>query len=111
MPKSLSAQVDGSNSSTKDTDPQLFGDTNEAEISINNTSTIALLDTGSCVSVVSKQFYNNHLSSVPVQPLTHIVNIECADGNSLPYEGYIEVELQIKNGLPKAENRTFTCCV
>ena len=28
-----------------------------------------------------------------------------ADGNSLPYEGYIEVEIQIKNGLPKAENR------
>ena len=96
MPKILSAQVDGSDSSAKDTDPQLFGDTNEAETSINNISAIALLDTGSCVSVVSKQFYNIHVSSVTVQPLTNIIHIECADGNSLPYKGYIDVEIQIK---------------
>ena len=37
-------------------DPKLVGDVNEAKITINNIGTVALLDTGSCVSFVRKHF-------------------------------------------------------
>ncbi len=59
--------------------PQLVGDVNEAEIQINNIDTKALLDTGSCISILAKQFYEDHLSTIEMKPLKQILNIECAD--------------------------------
>ena len=87
-------------------DPKLVGDINETNIFVNSICTKALLDTGSCVSVVSQSFYNDNLSQITIQPLTHILNIECADGNNLPYTGYIEVEISTGEDLPKANSHT-----
>jgi hypothetical protein len=54
----------------------------------------ALLDTGSTVSTVSRHFYDEHLSSRPILPLNLIMNIECADGQPLPYDGYVEIDIE-----------------
>ena len=60
----------------------------------------ALLDTGSCVSVFSKTCHREMFTNSPIQPLKYTINIECADGGKLPYEGYIEFELTLEKGFP-----------
>jgi len=80
--------VVGSNRGTKG-DPKLIGDTNEAKVTLNNIELEALLDTGSCVSVISKTCHQEKFINIPIQPLKDIIKIECADGGKLPYEGYI----------------------
>lgn len=82
-------------------DPKLVGTSNEAQIKINNIETIALIDSGSCVSSISKSFYDEHLSSEPLRPLTEILKVECADGSELPYLGYIEATLSTL-GIPNS---------
>lgn len=65
----------------------------------------ALLDTGSTVSTVSKMCYTQHLSHLEVKSLDSILKIECADGQDLPYEGYIEATLTLEGtGLRTASN-------
>ena len=81
--------------------PKIFGEVNEANLEINNVSTRALLDTGSCVSILSKSFYDQHLSHIEIKPLDKILHIECADGNALPYLGYIEVSITKVEGIPE----------
>ena len=100
MPKSVSATVTGSTCSTQaNKDPKLVGDVNEATIHINNIQTRALINTGSCVSVISNSFYQNNLKEIKLKPLTGILNIECADGNNLPYLGFIEASITDVEGI------------
>ena len=74
----------------------LIGDPNEVTVRINGVNTKALLDTGSTVSTLSESFYKNHLSqSTSINPLSNFIDIECADGQQLPYLGYIESNLAI----------------
>lgn len=102
MPKSISASVVGSNQGTNYQGPKLVGETNEVEIEINNVKTKALVDTGSCISTLSQSFYDKNLSDIVIQQLENILKVECADGQPLPYHGYIEVDLTTGNGIPKA---------
>jgi len=104
VPKLVCAPVVGSERSTSDTekDPQLVGDVNEVSINIDNIRTTALLDTGSCVSIISETFYKENLSEIELEPLKEMINIECADGQQLPYLGCIEATISIETGLEKA---------
>jgi len=85
----------GSSRGTKG-DPKLIGDMTEAKVTLNNIELEALLDTGSCVSVISKTCYREMFTNSPIQPLKDTINIECADGGKLPYEGYMELELTLE---------------
>lgn len=104
LPKRVSASVTGSNSGTGAgyEGPKLVGEVNEATAAINGVETKALLDTGSCISLMSEKFYTEHFKDIPIQPLIEIINVECADGSKLPYQGYIEIDLQILTGLPNS---------
>lgn len=73
----------------------LIGTANEVTISIDSNVTKALLDTGSTVSTVGKSFYDSSLSHLPIQPLSFILNVECADGELLPYHGFIETTVEV----------------
>jgi len=53
----------------------------------------ALLDTGATVSILSRTFYDKHLKDIPIEPLKDLLNIECAGGELLPYDGYVDVKL------------------
>ena len=100
----MSAQVAGSDRSTEnENDPKLVGQTNEVEVLIDKKPSRALLDTGSCVSLVSESFYEANLSDSELMPVGNILNIECADGEGLPYKGYIEAEIGIESGLPSSK--------
>lgn len=99
LPKSVSAPVVGSCKGTYEISPHMVGEVNEAAILLNGHDTTALLDTGSCVSIVAETFYREHLGNTELKPLQDILHVECADGQSLPYLGYIEVELSVPEGV------------
>lgn len=82
----------------------MIGHCNEADIRINNIKTTALLDTGSTVSTMSRSFYNKHFGDVELYPVMDILNIECAGGQTLPYDGYIDVNIQAI-GIPSSETQ------
>ncbi|VDI26540.1 Hypothetical predicted protein [Mytilus galloprovincialis] len=77
----------------------LVGSSNESEVTICGIKTQALLDTGSCVSTINEEFYNKHLSHLQLSPVEGILNVDCTDGNVLPYKGLIEADLTVK-GIP-----------
>lgn len=101
MSKSISATVTGSTCGPQtNKDPKLVGDVNEATIHLNDIQTRALIVTGSCVSAISKTFHDNNLPKADFKPLIGILNIECADGNNLPYLGFIEASITSIEGIP-----------
>ena len=67
----------------------LLGSLNEVTMKVNGITASALLDTGSTVSNVSESFYLQYLANQPIQTLNHILHIDCADGEEMPYLGYI----------------------
>ena len=73
----------------------LIGECNEVSIKVFNIATTALLDTGSTVSTISESFYKEHFPDIPLQSLEFALNVECADGQPLPYSGYISLDIQI----------------
>lgn len=75
----------------------LVGSSNEVNVWLNDIEAKALLDTGSSVSTVSKDFYDKFLSEIPLSPISELLHIECADGESLPYHGYITVSLRMND--------------
>ena len=52
---------------------------------------------------LSYSFYKEHLGSCQLNPITSMFHIECPDGQELPYSGFIEADLSIRQGLPKAQ--------
>ena len=84
---------------SKKDNSDVVGKATESTVTINGITTEALLDTGSTVSTISKEFYDQHLSHTPIESLDHFLQIECADGKQLPYLGYIEANLTVP-GLP-----------
>lgn len=108
MPKLVTARVAGSDAGKGDDtrDPKLVGDVNEVMVNINGTPVQALLDTGSVVSIISETFKNQQLPETDIKPLDDILKIECADGEDLPYLGYITADLDTLQGLPKSSQHT-----
>ena len=111
MPKLICASVGGSNSGTRQKDPKLVGTTNEERkketIELESNKTKALVDTGSCISTISESFYNEKLPEIKLQPLDNLIKVECADGQELPYSGYIEANLSVTDGIPGS--KTTSC--
>ena len=73
---------------------ELVGKPNESDISINGIKLRALLDTGATISTIAETCHKNNFPEVPIEPLKHILNVECADGELLQYRGFIVVDLQ-----------------
>ena len=63
--------------------------------------TKALLDTGATVSTVTKSFFDQHLSHLPLISLDNVLNVEVAGGNLLAYHGYVTVRV-VPHGLDGA---------
>ena len=81
----------------KDRSPRvstLVGSANETQVHIKGILTPALIDTGSAVSTISQDFYDTYLSDIPLQPVSSLLSLECADGSSLPYLGFVACEFQ-----------------
>ena len=68
---------------------------NEVTVKANGIIASALLYTGSTVSTVSESFYLQYLGNQHIQTLNRILHIECADGEEMPYLGYITVDFEL----------------
>ena len=77
----------------------IIGSSNESDIIIEGIETKALLDTGSCVSILCQSFYDKHLKHLPLHPVEDILRLECADGSFMHYTGYIQVQI-LTSGIP-----------
>lgn len=73
---------------------RLVGSKSTANVKVNGLECSSLLDTGSQVTTVSLSFYNRYLSDQTIHPISDLLNIEGANGQSVPYLGYIKVTLQ-----------------
>ena len=75
---------------------RIIGDPNTVGIRIAGIDTKALLDTGSQVTVLARTFYDEHLKDkCTLHSLNRILKVEVATGATLPYDGYIEVEIEL----------------
>lgn len=48
-----------------------------------------MLDTGATVSTISEEFYRKQLHDVELHSIEDAIHIECADGQNMPYIGYV----------------------
>ena len=71
----------------------LIGEANECVAYLNGHPCLALLDTGSQVTSISEQFYREHLSDQPMQPLKRLVRVVGAAGQEVPFLGYVELSI------------------
>ena len=71
----------------------LIGEANECVAYLNGRPCLALLDTGSQVTSISEQFYREHLSDRPMQPLKRLVHVVGAAGQEVPFLGYVELSV------------------
>ncbi len=89
----------------------LVGSSNEVSVCVNGVDTLALLDTGSTVTTLSREFYDSHLAdSQPIHALNELLMVECADGNKLPYDGYVDLDITV-SGLPVGESQSCLALV
>ena len=83
----------------------LVGSTNETDVMLGGVPTRALLDTGSMVTTVSKDFYDSYLKDThPLLQLDSLLTVRSAGGTTIPFHGYIEANFACShNGLVEAE--------
>ena len=70
----------------------LVGNVNKANVQIEGISTSALLDTGSSVSTISQTFFEQKVADLELHDSGNLLKVECADGQSLLYSGYVKVD-------------------
>lgn len=69
----------------------LVGTRSTAQVTIKGEQVNCLLDTGSQVTTVPHSFYEQHLAEQEIKPLHDLLEVEGANGQSVPYLGYIEM--------------------
>ena len=63
-------------------------------MAINGVECLALLDTVMLQSTISQSFYYTHLEGkLDLHQLNEEIDIECADGQLMPYLGYVSIDL------------------
>ena len=71
----------------------LVGTKYTAQVTIADQEVNCLLDTGSQVTTVPLSFYEQHLSSQDIKSLNNLLGVEGANGQEVPYLGYIELSV------------------
>lgn len=64
-----------------------------AHVLIDRQTCNCLLDSGSQVKTVSQSFYEKNLSHLDIYPLNELLEVEAANGQTVPYSSFIEVDI------------------
>lgn len=89
---------------------EIVGSSNEADVKVDGKKAKALVDTGSGINTISEKFYRENLQHRELQSLYDMLQIECANGESLPYLGFVEVDFE-SDGIPiKMLRLAFSHC-
>ncbi|XP_076836716.1 uncharacterized protein LOC143482275 [Brachyhypopomus gauderio] len=101
----MSCSVKRSSVMTVKTDPLpkgLVGPSSVITVKINGEPCSALLDSGSQVTIIFEAWYQEHLSDVPIQPVSGL-SVWGLSESSYPYLGYIVVDMQFSKELMKVQ--------
>lgn len=71
----------------------LIGTKCTAQVIIKNTPINCLMDTGSQVTTIPESFFNAHLSDHQLKSLDDLLEVEGANGQAVPYLGYINLDI------------------
>ena len=74
---------------------RLIGEPNEASVIVENQKVKGLIDSGAQVSSISDKFVQK--LNLEVKKLETLLDLEPTGGGQVPYDGYVEVRLQIPN--------------
>lgn len=72
---------------------QLVGTKTTAHVIVRGEEVNCLLDSGSQATTVPESFYKQHLSEQTIKPLHDLLEVEGANGQLVPYLGYIEMTI------------------
>ena len=72
----------------------MVGPRNETVLDIEGNIVKVLLDSGSQVSTLSEDYYQEHLSHLPLHTINDLLQVETAGEHNLPYTGYIEAQIR-----------------
>ncbi|KAL6459344.1 hypothetical protein MHYP_G00328160 [Metynnis hypsauchen] len=78
-----------------------------ANVIVSGVDSNCLLDTGSQVTTISASFYNNNLSEHPIQPID-CMTVEGANGQDVPYLGYVPISLKFPKDFVETEPEVST---
>lgn len=76
----------------------LVGPISTVTLKVNGHPCTALLDSGSQVTIIFEKWYQEHLSHIPIQPVSGLAIWGLSD-ESYPYQGYIVVDVQFPKEL------------
>ena len=72
---------------------RLIGPANEGKVKIEGVEMTALIDTGACMSAITKSFAE--ALELDLKPLDSVLDIEGTGGGKVPYHGYVECRLNL----------------
>lgn len=81
----------------------LIGAKCTAQVTIGNKDCSCLLDSGSQVTTIPNSFYLENLAHLPLNPLNDLLEVEGANGQSVPYLGYVEATISFPKSLIGAD--------
>lgn len=73
----------------------MVGTANEIKVEIDKKESTALLDSGSQITTVNEEFYQNFLSHAKLEDCDNILTVSGITGHRVHYKGYILAELKI----------------
>lgn len=81
----------------------LVGTRCTARIQIEGKEVNCLLDTGSQVTTIPRSYYERYITRLPIKSLEHLLEVEGANGQAVPYLGYVELNLKFPKYFPGME--------
>ena len=79
---------------------RLIGLSNEGVAVVGGRRCKCLIDTGAQVTSISKSFYDKHFSQYTLFNIDDLLTVEGANGQAVPYLGYIEISVSLQGSLP-----------
>ena len=79
---------------------RLVGVSNEGIAVVGGRRCKCLIDTGAQVTLLSKSFYDQHFSQYILHDINDLLTAEGANGQAVPYLGYIEIFVSLQGSLP-----------
>ncbi|KAL2081551.1 hypothetical protein ACEWY4_023404 [Coilia grayii] len=76
----------------------LIGPPSTVQVKVNGHPCMAILDSGSQVTIIFEEWYEKHLSGVPIQPVSGLAIWGLSD-TSYPYLGYVVVDMEFPKEL------------
>ena len=72
---------------------RLIGPANEGKVRVEGVETTALIDTGACISAMTKSYVE--ALELEIKPLESMLDIEGTGGGKVPYHGYVKCKLNL----------------